>query len=240
MITVYWCKGVRFDRFDTNRTPDFVGIRNKAPTPVRNILKDKYNVKGQYNFCPAYRNHLTNLYSVNSPFDYNLRVENEMIKSDYYDQKFFDEYVYIRSLKERLITLNNQYMFITDSDDLELSLTQPYLDSNDFSDNIVAIPATFNIGKWPRYIECAFHMKRDNISVKEGEPMIYIKFHTDEKIIFKNFVLTPMMIRYMELMMDAKEYKQTVSPLKFFYDLMGSKKNLKYKMLKEAKKNVID
>jgi hypothetical protein len=240
MITIYWCKGVRFDHFDKNRIPDFVGMRNPPPMPVKNLLNDKFGVRGQYNFCPAYRNHMSNLYSINSPFDYDLRIEGEGVKTSYYDQKFFDEYVFVRSLKERLITFNNQYWFIPDCDSLEMTLTSPYLESNSFSDNIVAIPATFDIGKWPRFVECAFHMKSDSVAVKEGDPMLYIKFNTDEKIVFKNFINTPLMSRYMEYMTSSREYKTLSSSMSFFYDLIGKKKRFKKNLIEEAKKTLID
>jgi hypothetical protein len=240
MITIYWCKGLKFDFYDKNRVPDFVGIRNPAPAPVKNILNDQYKMRGQYNFCPAYRNHLINLYSINAPLDYSLNITDSKITSSMYDQKFFDEFVTIRSLPEKLISLNNQYMLIPDCPNLEMTLTSPYLESNAFADNIVAIPATFDIGKWPRFIECAFHMKNNSVSLKEGDAMLYLKFHTDEKIVFKHFIMTPMMNRYMDIMTSAREFKRLSSTMEFFYNLIDNKKQLKKKMLLEAKANVID
>ena len=240
MITIYWCKGVKFDFYDKNRVPDFVGIRNPAPAPVKNLLNDRYKVRGQYNFCPAYRNHLTNLYSINSPLDYDITINNDQISSTMYDQKFFDEFVTIRSLPEKLISFNHQYMLVPDCDSLEMTLTNPYLESNGFADNIIAVPATFDIGKWPRFIECAFHMKNNSVTVKENDAMLYLKFNTDEKIVFKNFIMTPMMNRYMDIMTSAREYKRLSSTMEFFYNLMNNKKQLKKKMLIEAKNNTID
>jgi hypothetical protein len=238
MITIYWCKGVRFDLYDQNRVPDFTGIRNKSPQPVKNILNT--NIKGQYNFCPAYRNHLTNLYSINSELDYSVEIQNNQIYSKMYDQKFFNDYVTVRSLPDKMISFNNQYMMIPDCDSLEMSLTNPYLESNGFADNIVAIPASFDIGKWPRFIECAFHMKNNSVTLKEGDAMLYLKFHTDEKIVFKHFIMTPMMNRYMDIMVSSREYKRLNSSMEFFYNLINKKSKLKKKMLKEAKDNVID
>jgi len=240
MITIYWCKGVRFDNFDRQRIPDFVGIRNTAPNPIKNILNNMYNIKGEYNFCPAYRNHMTNLYSINSPLDYNLSIDNGKISSTMHDQQFFDEFVQIRSLPEKLISFMNHTMLVPDCESLEMTLTGPYLESNDFGDNIIAIPASFDIGKWPRFVECAFHMKKNLVTLREGDAMIYLKFHTTEKIVFKQFIMSPMMNRYMDLMSNARKYKRLSSTMEFFYNLMYSKKKLKKKMIEEAKKHVID
>ena len=73
-----------------------------------------------------------------------------------------------------------------------------------------------------------------------SEIMDDLKFHTDENIVFKHFIMTPMMNRYMDIMVSSREYKRLNSSMEFFYNLINKKSQLKKKMLKEAKDNVID
>jgi hypothetical protein len=44
----------------------------------------------------------------------------------------------------------------------------------------------------------------------------------------------------MDIMTSAREYKRLSSTMEFFYSLMNTKKQLKKKMLIEAKNNTID
>jgi hypothetical protein len=89
-------------------------------------------------------------------------------------------------------------------------------------------------------VECPFYLKNDSFDIKEGDALLYIKFHTKEKIKIKNFIMTDKMHKFVELFDLSKQRKTGVNPINFFYDLLNSKNGLKKKMLEEAKANVID
>ena len=228
MITIYYSK------------TDFTGLRNPGPAPVRSIMQDDFKVRGQYNQCPAYHDHLRNLYAIQAPFDYNLRFDGANLRSDLQDQATYDEFVTLRSQPSKLITLTNYIWMIPDVPSLMVSVTPAYLDSNGFTEGAIVVPGTFDVGRWPRKIECAFHMKRDQIAFQEGDSMLYVRLHTDEDIVFKQFLPTPRIIDYLDIINRSKSLRvRDMSPMSFFYDLIGRTKSLKAKMLEEARANVI-
>lgn len=238
MITIYWTKDTLEPVHPVNKI-DSIGLRSRGPVPVKDIVDNKNKL--EYKRCPAFKDYITNLYSISAPFDYSLFVDdNNYIRTNDYDQKLFDQFVYIRSLEDKLISLNDRHLFIPDVDDLMITQMHPHLDTNGFSDNTSIIPGTFNIAKWPRFIECAFHMKNNKMYFKQDDPLFYLKFHTNEKIVFKYFMMTPSMVSYQLLMLKTKDYKNKMSPLSYFYDLFASKPKLKAKMLKEAMDNALE
>ena len=244
MITVYWTKNILNDRVGPG-TDDYngvvseaIGIRAKAPVPVNHILE---KTKGmEYHRCPAFRDYTNNLFSLNAPFDYDLYLENGLLRTNYYDQFMFDKFVRIRSIEDKLVILNDRYLFLTESDDLQISVMHAHLSSNDFIDNTVVIPGTVNIAKWPRFVGWSFHMKNERLSFKEDDTLAFIKFHTNEKIEFKYFQNTQKMMSYQTAISSTKRYKNSPTTLEYFYNLFASKKSLKAKMLKEARENVLD
>jgi len=235
MITIYCSK------------LNFTGLRNTSLKPVTRIANQTLRsvpasseAMVKYTRCPVFRDHLTNLFSYNAPFDYNLKLKSGRIESDFYDQQLFQEYVFIRSMEEKLFSLMDPCLVIPDCDSLEMSQTPAYLDQNGFVDNTIVIPGSFDIAKWPRKVECPFYLKNDSFDIKEGDALLYIKFHTKEKIKIKNFIMTDKMHKFVELFDLSKQRKTGVNPINFFYDLLNSKNGLKKKMLEEAKANVID
>lgn len=239
MITIYWSKETSHGLPSAIEPLDPIGLRSRQPLPVRDIL-DKRN-KFEYKQCPAYQDHINNLYYIGASFDYDLFIrEDGGISTHFYDQKTFDDYMFIRDLKEKIFSFNDGYLFLADTDSLLLSQIHPYLHSNGFSDNTVLIPGTFDIAKWPRILEASFHMKNDKLSFKEHDPLYYIKFYTNEKIVFKHFFYTNKMKNYFNYATNTKNYKPKVNKLEFFYDLFAKKKRLKKMMLEEAKKNLLE
>lgn len=245
-MIVYWCN----KDLHSNKEP-MTGLRRTPPKPVRRLLNNKYNVRethsgGEvYYKCPAHLEHIKNLYSINSPFDCDLIVEQQPDQPEFATSTFFssneqfDDAFFVRSIKNRLFSLNVATMFLSETDDLIISQMPAYLESNGFVDNTVIIPGTFNVGKWPRALECAFHLKENRMSVFEGEPLFYVKFHTDEKIVFKEFLYTEKMRKYVHLLVNSRKFKFRPSKMDFFYNLFTSKNQLKKRMLEEAKANVI-
>jgi hypothetical protein len=237
MITIYYA----YEQTD----PAVTGLRTSPPRAVKNITGyDQVSSlgTGNYRFCPAYREHMKNLYALTAQFDYGLYLENDNVKTDYMDQDFFDQYVLIRSIESRLFSLKQFCIMIPDCDSLSISQSSAYLESNDFIESTTIIPGTFDIGKWPRPIECAFHMKSNRFDIKENDTMSYIKFHTDENIQFKSFYFTPLMKKYLEMLVDSKKNRgnQIAKSMSFFYDLISKKSGIKRKILEEAKKNCLE
>jgi hypothetical protein len=246
-MIVYWCN------VDIhNQQYSMTGLRRLPPYPIKRILNNKYDVRESntnhetYFRCPAHTDHLKNLFAVPAAFDCDLIIDKQPNQPEFATSTFFknnndfDKAFLIRSIKNRLFSINLGSLFVTESDDILMSQMPAYLESNGFVDNTVIIPGTFNVGRWPRVLECAFHLKEDKMFVKEGDPLYYLKFYTDEKIVFKEFLYTQKMRDYVTHLLSSRNYKtKRVTKLDFFYNMIGRKQGFKQRMLEEAKANVI-
>lgn len=245
-MIVYWCN---IDIHGAARS--MTGLRRQPPYPVKRLLGNKYNVREShqpaelYYKCPAHLEHMKNLFAVPAAYDCDLIVDNQPEQPEFATSTFFknnnefDRAFLIRSIKNRLFSLNVATLLIPDSDDVTVSQMPAYLESNGFVDNTVVIPGSFNLGLWPRALECSFHLKENNMFVKEGEPLFYLKFHTDEKIVFKEFLYTQTMKDYSSHLIDSRGYKSKLNKLDFFYNMIRKKRGFKQRMINEAKANVI-
>lgn len=245
-MIIYWCDVDLHGAYMS-----MTGLRRASPYPVKNVLSGKYNVKENttaeemYFRCPAHIDHLKNLFVVPATFDCDLIIDKQKDQPDFATSTFvrdnhdFNRAFLIRSIKNRLFSLNLSTLFLVESDDLLVSQMPAYLESNGFVDNTVIVPGTFNIGKWPRILECAFHLKEDKMFLREGEPTYYIKFHTNEKVFLKEFLYTPKMKEYVNYLFASKNYKGDKTKMQYFYDVISRKKGYKKRMLEEAAANVI-
>ena len=231
-IIVYWaCLNEEWQRA---KEPDSV---------LKNFYtKDKHEKDNPMlclNYCPSFNYHLKNLYSVRSIYDYNFSLTNDRVFSNSYDQLFFEKHVLIRSIEKKAFSFNNNYIFFTESDDLEMTAYEyPIFEDNDFIQSCMLIPGRYNIGKWFRALEVPFFFKdnSDTFSVYTDDVLFNLRFHTNEKIEFKQFKMTDKLVNYQE---DCSKtiigLKDRIGTLNNFY------KNFKIKklILKEIKENLV-
>lgn len=231
-INVYW---------SINHYSNLPGIRVSEPDQLQKTYFSNKNFR-EYNYkaCPSVTKYMDNTYVLRSAFDYSFFVNGENVNSDLYDQDFFNRHVEIRNLNTKLFSLRPYIIFFTDEKDLEISLSQPFLDQNAFTDRAIVIPGQFNIGKYFRMLDFAFHLK-DNVSdfkIKEDDAIYYMKFLTDKKINFKRFMWTPRCQDFLQYVWNAKENKLKTSSLETFYNYF-TKYNYKKLIIKEIKENLV-
>ena len=112
-----------------------------------------------------------NVYGMKSLYSYKLIQEGTQFKSPLYGQDFFDTNVRIFSTEEKLISLHPHTIFVTDSPSLEMSIEHPYFEDNKFTKTCYTIPGTVDIGKYYRFIDFAFHIKKEynTFEIDEGD-----------------------------------------------------------------------
>ena len=104
-------------------------------------------------------------------------------------------------IEEKLISFYPYVSFVTDSPSLELSIEHPYFEDNKFTSTCYVIPGILDIGKYYRHLDFAFHIKKDHktFAVDEGEVLFYLRFHTKEKIKFKQYYMTDRLREYQNM-----------------------------------------
>lgn len=188
------------------------------------------------NYCPAFNDNLKNLYSLKSIYDFNFTVDGDNVSTDKYDQRFFDDHVVIRSLRNRFFSFQHKYIFFTDSPSLKTTFYEyPFLEDNNITSRCIIPAGTFDIGRWFRNTEFAFFLKDgfNEFKITKDEVYSYVRFHTKEPIIFKQF-------RYTEKLDNYKKdcFQLTVSPMK---SLTNYYNNFRHKKLiiKEIQENLL-
>jgi len=166
-------------------------IRAEEPLPVlQNYWKDK-RTEEEAGFshvrCPAFKDMLKNTFGIKSLYDYNLKID-KTINSTLHDQDFFETMIVVRNLETKLISFLSSYIFIAEDNDLDMEILPSVLENNKFNKTSMLLPATFNIGKYIRPVECAFHSRDDNWEIEEEDIYSYVKFKTDKTIKFKKFL----------------------------------------------------
>ena len=215
-------------------------LRANPPVPV---YKDFLN-KSQYpetgiQKCPAFTAELKNVYGIKSLYEYNFSIEDNNLKSNMYDQPFFDRHVLIRSLKERTFSFLQYYTFFTESDSLLMSANiQPYLENNNpINDRCICFPGVFDIGKWYRNLDFAFYLKEqyDQFIINEDQIFCYIKFHTGEKINFIQHRHSPKLVSLLSEVIASKTFTSSSRNLITYYKMFKTKKMI----INEIKKNIL-
>lgn len=205
-------------------------MRAQAPKNVyRSFLENKIKNESGLEYCPAFKNELKNLYSLQSIYDYEFYLENNSIHSKMYDQTFFNRHVKIRSIDSRFFSFSQYFIFFTNEKSLKMSLHSPFLEDNNISNRTIMIPGSFDIGKWFRTIDFAFILKNDYDSflIKKDEPFIYLKFHTDERINFKQFRTNEKLSSYCDDFLNVSQnINSRFYQLNNFYKISKNKKNI--------------
>jgi hypothetical protein len=217
-------------------------MRAKEPEPIyKKFLKNLEDKSTTIELCPSIKDYMKNIFSLKSLYEYYFEIiDNEnKVFSDLYDQKFFDKHVIVRSEKEKLFSFTQHFIFFTEENSLKMSAgVLPFLEDNQITNRCIPIPGTFDIGKWFRLTEFAFYLKNNynRFEIKEDDVFQYIKFDTEEKIIFKQFYVNEKIRKHVEEVIRAKNYRiNKYRQLQNYYLMFNHKKEI----IKEIKNNLI-
>jgi hypothetical protein len=222
-------------------------LRSETPESVSSLYfkSERYDAKNKnlnVKYCPAFKDNLKNLFAIRSIHDYSFSIINNEVVSEMEDQEFFDKHVFIRSIDKKSFSFMTNYLFFTDEKSLEMTAYEyPFFEENNITDACIPIPGKFDIGKWLRPIEFPFYLKNNvnNFKVEHKEIMFYLRFHTNEKINFKQFRSTELIKSFLQENISSRDglakglsRSNTMEP---FYKIMKTKRLI----LKEIKENLI-
>jgi hypothetical protein len=219
-------------------------LRAEQPEPVSNIFYkerkfDKLDPHVNMHHCPAFNQHLYNMFGLKSIYNYKFSINNGSVQTDLYDQDFFNRHVNIKSINKKLFSFQQSFIFFTDQDSLPTTLSlPPYFEDNNITRRCTVLPGEMDIGKWFRTTDLSFFLKDnfDEFFIEEGEIFSYIKFHTLEKINFCQFRFTPLLGTYLFDVLASKNNKKRFFNLDKFYSLLKTKSLI----LKEIRNNILE
>jgi hypothetical protein len=219
-------------------------LRAQPPVAVSKVFYQDRKYSQQHadvnmHHCPAFNNHLTNMFALRSLYSYQFNINGNNVTSPDYDQEFFSRHVNIKSIEKRLFSFNQSFIFFTELNSLPATLSlPPYLENNNITARCTILPGELDIGRWFRNTDMAFYLKSpyDDFIIEEGEIFAYIKFHTDEKINFIQYRQTDKLNSMLLDTIRSKNNKKNVFSMGKFYSLFNTKKII----LKEIKENLLD
>jgi len=216
-------------------------IRAEQPVPIlSNFVKNIKMPETRMTQCPAIHDELHNLFGIKSIYDYEFTVDTEKaeVTSKVYDQAFYNRHVLLRSMKEKVFTFSQEFIFFTDEDSLKISGDLfPFLEDNNITERCIVYPGKFDIGKWYRPLEFAFKLKDsyNTFKIETGEIFQYMRIHTERTVKFIQFRETKKLNEILVDINNIRNNKKRVSPLNYYYE----KFKLKKLIMKEIKDNLL-
>ena len=234
-LTVYWA-----DMPDDEA--NWSMLYEEPMSLIREMVSNKNKNSSDNNFlrCPAVTDLTKNLFVIKSPLatSASFIVEDGMVSKNMQGSR---KWVINRppNIKENLLTSYLHPMVLFAEEDVEVMLTDPYFSQADHKAWGAVIPGIYNCGSWFRPIQMEFNVWPGitQVSLKEGEPMAYIKFFTEKNIVFKRFTMTEELVSLAKSCSSAGWWEPKV-PLAKRYARFKQSKRDKF-VLEIIKKNLI-
>ena len=233
MITVYWAC--------------FEDEWQRAQPPVdiskNHFAKECYRNTGMQ-WCPAFKEALTNLYGIRSIYDYEIHFDEfggvnvpplPKVQRVPTEEEFFHKHFVARDPSNKVFSFTQSFIYLCDKDLEMTGNLSPYLEESDVANRCIATPGRFNIGQWQRTVEFALKLKDeyDIFKISEDEIFTYVQFHTKEKIQFKQFIATDKFKSLIQDNMNMRNNKSRMWKMPMF------KSKIKNLIMKEAKSNLL-
>lgn len=220
-VTVNWipCGGYGGNWGESMLSKNLANIMWYEPQPILKHIIEERNKEVSYLKCPAFTDVYKNTYVIKCPLDLVLRYDRDefgfpKLMCENYDQQFFDKFIVQRPVTENnkfnMVSLSFGYIMFSDSS-LEVEVCYPSMShhNSETLKNISIVCGKYDIGKWVRPLEYAFevHDISKPLIFKRGDPLYYVRFHTDKKIKLVRSEVTSDVMDIVESCALVKQYK---------------------------------
>jgi hypothetical protein len=184
-LVVYWSPF----NYDENNSWDMLYV---APEKVYSDLykdKNKENTESSYFSCPAFKETTKNLYLIRNVMENEITVIDGIVFSSTYPNVSIS---HKESINNRpVVSISYPFIFFAE-EPLSMTVTPPFMHPTGFVNEGHVVMGSFDIGKWFRPVNLDFMLyeKTSQFKFKDDEPLMYINFNTDKKIILKRFQIT--------------------------------------------------
>lgn len=213
------------------------------PPELVNAFKDYTTQLKHNNFklCPAYLDHVENLFSLRFPVSYTLDIMDDRVSTRSYDQQFFDNFVFIRDMPQRMISLNVRYVFFAEQP-CTISLHQPYMEDNELANKTISLPGTFDIGQWFRTTDYTVQVKQgvNSLNIERGDIYNYVRVNTHEPVEFVRFDYTDELDRIQRDILQSKLILGNKSPKLTYYYQLFKQSQYRKRILSLIQQNMLE
>lgn len=163
--------------------------------PLLPMLKEKYKGTSCADIltCYAFLDYAKNTFVFKAPFDVDVRYTNDerifCIDNLNLTQEDFNDTVLMRTPQLLQLFTGFGFAFFTEKSTV-MSLHKAAHHTSDIS-NLTLMEGSFNISSWFRHIHPAvINFEQKDFYIKRGDPLMYIKFHTEDTVELKPFHMT--------------------------------------------------
>lgn len=237
--TVYWAS------WDPPHLYSQTFLSYTDPIPLVSDFKFKINRENKLdNFtkCPAFIQEIKNTYLFKSPSTCNVEFKEDFVINLQQDNIPYDQHaVRIKSptlYNSYTIKFNANWIFFSE-EPLIVESIHPYMHETPVTSHGYYVPGTYDISSWFRPLEYAFQLKENHqkFNVNQDDPLLYIKFKTDESVKLQKFYLTESLFNHSMSCIRLKTYRKERN-LKNLYGIFHQSK-LRDKILSEIKSNLL-
>ena len=235
MTTIYWSPA-----FLPSQSEYDWGLLYQKPITLLSSHNKKINKEADVTFfeCPANTSLMKNTFVLTNPMRSELIINDGVVIGK--DSHIGTEIQHQPSMvNNSLFTYRLWWVFFTDEDSLEMTLTSPYFHKAPHTQYGCLVPGKFDIGKWFRLINLEFNLwdNEVNFVIEEDEPIAYVNFNTTESIELVRFQMTDVIEKQLKSfsMSTFWEPKRTLAQR---YAKFG-KSDMKQVILKNIRENII-
>ena len=147
-----------------------------GPEPVE-IYKQK---KGRYKVCPAFQKALDDYYVIKSPVDieFTWTEDDKRLNIKKGHQQILERDGDRGEDDNKLMTFFFQYVFVADKPTM-MEVFSPLFENKPLNWHV--LPGKYDICSWVRPVDITIELKEKEgkFEVKRGEPLMYIKFYSE-------------------------------------------------------------
>lgn len=248
-ITVYWSPAPFVsEEFSWNQLyakPINLLSELLAHRNIENKTKAGQNMFG----CPAFTDAMKNIVVVKNVIESTINMERLMpTPNNYQYPMVFNDAALLQVKVQREpsimdytnIMYNMGWLFFAD-EPLVARFTAPYFPASSPAEGVILSTGEFDIGTWYRDFNLDYHVppKIKELIFEEDQPLFYIDFKTDKKIIFKRYTVTKTLRNIANEAAESRERYGAFKSLTNRY-LVSKKTMLPELILTEIKKNVVE
>lgn len=232
-LTVYWSNFSLPDRLQRTNLIVEPPIR-LMQSFHKEVSQDPNKENASYKMCFGAKNLHKNTFVIKSPFDVNAKIIDSVIyepfnllnlRSSTYENAYSLEYDF-------------QWIFFAE-ESVEIVQTPPYMHKTEASKYGIPASGSFDISKWFRQINATYNLYSNvnEFKIIKNEPIFYIDFRTDKKVILKQFDIT---LDLYQLAIDSANLKKffPLESLDVLYNRF-TRSNRNKKVIKEIKKTLL-
>ena len=186
-IDIYWAP------VGTVSTVHSMNLLLEPPQRFWHNIPDKSdNIQGDYRACKAAQNMMNNTFLLKSPFTSTVKLIGEKNNPTVVSER---EGLWVPrdpSFKDAYRVDIDFYWIFYCEEPVEIKQTPPYMHKTTAQEGGFLVPGSFDISKWFRQLTISYHTwpSTDTITVTEDEPLCYVEFDTDKRVVLKQFEYT--------------------------------------------------